>query len=128
MGNHNSGGSRPGAGRKKHTQTIRTRAIANQLAKREVTPLHVLTKTMEEFWGLALAAPEQPVRLQHMRDACVYARDAAPFIHARLSSVSATVRKVTNIKDLSDDELVALAASVGVEPTAERPTEPDRVH
>ena len=40
--NGNHGGRRPGAGRKPKSATIRTRIVANQLAKRELTPLHVL--------------------------------------------------------------------------------------
>lgn len=86
-----------------------------ELAKREMTPLHVLISTMVELWKQAQAAEHVPTRLQLMREACVVATQAAPYIHARLTNVNATVRKVTSVRDLSDDELIALAASVGAE-------------
>ena len=40
--NGNHGGRRPGAGRRLKSETIRTRAVARQLGKREMTPLHIL--------------------------------------------------------------------------------------
>ena len=41
------------------------------------------------------------------------AEKCAPYLHPRLSSVAATVRRVSSLKDLSDDELAALAADLG---------------
>ena len=36
-------------------------------------------------------------------------------MHAKLTNISATIRKVTSIKDLSDEELLSIAASAGAE-------------
>ena len=80
-----------------------------------MTPLHILVSTMTELWEQAQKAEHVPTRLQFMREACAVATQAAPYIHARLSSVSATIRKVTSIKDLSDEELLSIAASAGAE-------------
>ena len=44
--------------------------------------------------------------------ACALAKDAAPYIHPRLA-VTASVRQITNIRDLSGSELVALIRSLG---------------
>ena len=68
-GNHNSGGKRAGAGRKAGSETIRTRRISNQLANRELTPLHVMVETMTAFWTQAMAATDVPTQLQYMRKA-----------------------------------------------------------
>ena len=46
---------------------------------------------------------------------------------ADLSSVNATIRKVTSLKDLSDDELLALATSAANEQAVELDA-PDVVH
>ena len=40
---------------------------------------------------------------------------AAPYIHARLTAVSATVRQISGVSDLSDAELAALIRSLGGE-------------
>jgi hypothetical protein len=106
------GGKRPGAGRPHGAQGIRTARIGRQLAKKEITPLHILVESMTAFWEQAQRTVETQPKLALMREACNVAKDAAPYIHARLSSVNATIRKVTSIKDLSDDELLALAGSV----------------
>jgi hypothetical protein len=74
---------------------------------------------MTAFWEQAQATAETQPKLALMREAAAVAEKAAPYIHARLSSVHATVRKVTSIKDLSDDELIALAASAGAEESEE---------
>ena len=113
--NGNHGGRREGAGRKHKSETIRTRAVARQLEKREMTPLHVLISTMVAFWEQAQATAETQPKLALMKEAAAIAERAAPYIHARLSSVSATIRKVTSIKDLSDEELLSIAASAGAE-------------
>jgi hypothetical protein len=40
------------------------------------------------------------------------ARDCAPYLHPRLSSISANYRRITSIQQLSDEELLAVAAGV----------------
>ena len=107
------GGFRPGAGRKRGSATIRSRKIANELAREGLTPLQVMIETMRELWRHAQAATSASERLEKQLQACAVAEKCAPYLHPRLSSVAATVRRVSSLKDLSDDELAALAADLG---------------
>ena len=88
-----SGGKRPGAGRKQGASTKRTRAIADGLIEAGVTPLEVMLRAMrqhyaEERWDAAAAI----------------AKDCAPYLHPRLSSVEHK-RSPIDLERLSDDEL-----------------------
>ena len=65
-----------------------------------MTPLHILVESMTAFWEEAQRTVEKQPKLALMREACGVAEKAAPYIHARLSSVNATIRKVTSLKDL----------------------------
>lgn len=112
------GGYRPGAGRKKGAAEIRSRRIANELAREGLTPLEVMVATMRELWQQAQAAAMPAERLEKQLAACSVAERAAPYIHPRLAAVAATVRQVTSIRDLSDAELAALAQSLGAEAAA----------
>jgi hypothetical protein len=107
------GGYRAGAGRKKGAATVRTRQIANELAREGLTPLQVMIDTMRELCQQAAEAPTAAERLEKKLAACAVAKDAAPYIHPRLTSVAATVRQVNSVRDLSDAELVALTQSLG---------------
>jgi hypothetical protein len=107
------GGFRLGAGRKKGAAEIRTRRIANELAREGLTPLQVLIDTMRELCQQAAEAPTAAERIEKKLAACVVAKDAAPYIHPRLAAVAATVRQVTSVRDLSDAELLALIGSLG---------------
>jgi len=109
------GGYRPGAGRKKGAAEIRTRRIANELAREGLTPLEVMIAAMRELCEWAETAPTKEVRVERMREAVAVAQAAAPYIHPRLAAVTASVRRVTSVKDLSDDELAALIRSLGGE-------------
>ena len=83
-----------------------------------------MVETMRGLWWLqAQAASTLEGRLEKQLAACAVAEKAAPYIHARLASVAATVRRVTSVKDLSDGELVALIRSMGGE-VIEAPAEP----
>ena len=81
------GGCRPGAGRKKGAAEVRTRRIANELARDGLTPLEVMVATMRELWQHAQSAATPAERLEGQRAACAVARDAAPYIHPRLAVV-----------------------------------------
>jgi hypothetical protein len=116
------GGYRPGAGRKKGAAEIRTRRIANELAREGLTPLEVMISTMRELWGQAQVAMTSGERLEKQLAACAVAEKAAPFVHARLSAVSAAVRQIRDVRDLSDAELTALVQSLGGE-VIDSPTE-----
>lgn len=99
IGNSNAGtgrgGRRPGAGRKKGSATKRTRDIADQAAREGITPLEVMLKTMQALVATAervarsKAKPAKgtPLALDLMLAASGVAKDAAPYMHPRLSAV-----------------------------------------
>ena len=70
------GGKRPGAGRKPGSATKRTREIADRAAARGLTPLEVMLRAMRRHW-----------RKGELDRAAVIAKDAAPYVHPRLSSI-----------------------------------------
>jgi len=69
------GGKRPGAGRKPGSATKRTREIADQAAASGLTPLEVMLRLMRRYW-----------RKGQADRAAAIAKDAAPYVHPRLSS------------------------------------------
>lgn len=74
----NTGGKRKGAGRKKSATTRKTREIADQLAESgEVTPLEMM-----------LEAARRHYKAKRWDEAAAIAKDCAPYIHPRLSSVA----------------------------------------
>jgi len=92
------GGARANAGRKAGTANVKTREIADKCAETGLTPLEVMLEIM-------LGTDDERLKL-------TAAQAAAPYVHAKLSSVElsggVTVRAV---KELSDDELAYIAAS-----------------
>ena len=70
------GGARQGAGRKQGAATRRTRAIADQAAEHGVLPLDVMLEAMRTHHAAG-----------DLDKAAVFAKDAAPYLHARLQSV-----------------------------------------
>lgn len=73
------GGARIGAGRKPGSVTQKTRDIAAKATANGITPLEVMLAAMR-------AAQDDG----NAREAAFYANMAAPYMHARLSSVNAT--------------------------------------
>ena len=71
------GGARPGTGRKKGSATQKTREVAVKAAAEGITPLEVMLKAMRAYdqAGDTVAA-------------CAVAKDAAPYIHARLAAIA----------------------------------------
>lgn len=110
------GGSREGAGRPKGALTVRTRKIAERALATGKTPLEVMVDNMRHFQQVAfdaeavlatmssenlpggdnpedqfkalLAEVKKAAGLRQMAQEC--ARDAAPYIHPRLSTVAHT--------------------------------------
>ena len=73
------GGHRPGAGRKKGSQSSKTKArlaVVERLSTGAPTPLDVMLAAMED----ALARGD-------MSAAAAFAKDAAPYMHPRLQAV-----------------------------------------
>ena len=70
------GGARAGAGRKVGSVTTKTREIAEKCAEMGLTPLEVMIESMMDFYQSG--DREAAVRV---------AKDAAPYIHPRLSAI-----------------------------------------
>lgn len=70
------GGKRVGAGRKAGAATRKTREIADRAAEDGITPLEVMLGAMREAWEAGDKAA-----------AANFAKDAAPYMHARLAAV-----------------------------------------
>ena len=71
------GGLRPGGGRPKGAKTVRTRAIAEQVALTGLTPLEVMMEGMRYYQAIG-----------NRDKAVAIAKDAAPYMHPRLHSVA----------------------------------------
>jgi len=75
-GRPNTGGKRPGAGRPKGSHDVKTRAVAAALAEQGITPLEVICEAMWAHYQKG-----------ELDAAASLAKDAAPYMHARLSAV-----------------------------------------
>lgn len=113
------GGKRQGAGRKLGVATRNTRAFAEAAFHTGITPLQVMIEAMRKHY-----------EAKDLDAAAAIAKDAAPYMHPRLSTVEldATVRR--DPIDLSDAELATIAASrsADVAGQADSAPEPDRLH
>lgn len=88
------GGKRPGAGRKPGTvseATRRRKEVAKQALSEGVSPLDVMLTTMRTLWDQATDDAGRVVNLGKAMQANIVAKDAAPFLHPKLSSVEAKV-------------------------------------
>lgn len=127
------GGKRIGAGRPAGALTKRTREVAEKASAMGKTPLEIMLENMrhfqqvaldaeavleglsaeeitggskmtpEEQFKLLLAKAKQAAGLREKAQEC--ARDAAPFIHARLSNVQMEVGQPGDFDGLDADEL-----------------------
>ena len=87
-----SGGARLGAGRKRGSLSQKTTEIAHRAAREGKMPLEVM-----------LAAMQDAFKKGDLTKAAGFAKDAAPYMHPRLSSVE------LDLKGLTDEELRAAA-------------------
>lgn len=88
------GGKRPGSGRKPGTvseATRRRKEVAEKALSEGIAPLDVMLTTMRAIWEQAVDADGKVVNLGKAMQANIVAKDAAPFLHPRLSAVEATV-------------------------------------
>lgn len=74
------GGTRSGAGRKPGSANVKTREIADKAAQAGITPLEVMLEAMHQCRDKG-----------DIEKAAYFAKDAAPYIHARLANVDAKV-------------------------------------
>ncbi|TIN80716.1 hypothetical protein [Mesorhizobium sp.] len=96
------GGKRKGAGRKPGAATKRTRAIADKATAEGLTPLEVMLKAMRAH-----------VKNDKLDEAASIAKDAAPYMHAKLASIQHTGRgggpiQTVDLSKLSGDDLARL--------------------
>lgn len=93
------GGKREGAGRKKGVPNKRNAEIQKAVEESGLTPLQYLLSVMRD-----------PVAEPRERQACAIA--AAPYVHAKLSSIEMTAdMRIHKPQDLTDDELASIAAT-----------------
>lgn len=98
------GGPRKGAGRARGAATKRTRKIADRESQKGLTPLEVMLKAMREH-----------ADKQDWDAAASIAKDAAPYMHAKLASIQHTgrgggpIQTVTYRKDSSMHTMPSLA-------------------
>ena len=88
------GGKREGAGRPTGSASAKSRAIADRAASEGVTPLEVMLEAMRDLHGRGKLA-----------EAAHFARDAAPYMHPRLSATTATVAHSFDTNGLTDADL-----------------------
>ena len=88
-------------GRQKGVANKRTREIADAAIKEGLTPLEYMLAVLRDETA-------DPERRDEMANA------AAPYIHPRLASIEASHRIKSDVRDLSDAELVATASSTGI--------------
>jgi hypothetical protein len=83
------GGARKGAGRKAGSSTKRTREIADRAAEEGITPLEYMLQVMRD-------------ETNDPRERLNAAVSAAPFIHAKLSSVEMNAKVTTHEASIDD--------------------------
>ena len=86
------GGPRPNSGRKPGTLNEKNRIIATKAIQSGITPLEVMIEAMRKVYDEQGAVEATP-----------FAEKAAPFVHARISSME--LKGDLAIKTVSDDDL-----------------------
>ena len=93
-----SGGARPGAGRPKGTgRPLKERAIGKRCRETGQTPLEVM-----------LFAMRHAFRAGRYDLAALHAKNAAPYVHARLTAAKMEFKR---LEEMTDDELAAHIAA-----------------
>lgn len=86
------GGRRSGAGRKPGAATRKTREIAEQATAEGITPLEVMLRAMRKFVENAekMAGIDEAGSMTLMKEAADVAKNAAPYMHPRLTAMEVT--------------------------------------
>lgn len=107
------GGRRSGAGRKPGAATKKTREIAEQAAAEGITPLEVMLRAMRKFVENAekMAGIDEPTSMTLMKEAADVAKNAAPYMHPRLTAMEVTGK---NGKDLVPEQPKGVLVVPGV--------------
>nr|WP_107341713.1 hypothetical protein [Agrobacterium pusense] len=101
------GGKREGSGRPKGARTVRTTKVAEREHQNGITPLEVMLKAMRAH-----------VDKNDLDAAASIAKDAAPYMHAKLASVQHSGPKggpiqTVDLTNVSEEQLNALEAIFG---------------
>lgn len=82
------GGYRPGGGRPKGSKDKKKRAPSLPITLKDegMSPLDIMLSVMRYHWKEAMKDPEAP-DVQHLHSANAAAKDAAPYVHSRLTTV-----------------------------------------
>lgn len=101
------GGARKGAGRPRGSASKKTRAIADRESKKGITPLEVMLKAMREH-----------ARKKNWDAAASFAKDAAPYMHAKLAAVQHSgpgggAIPIVDLTNMTPDDLTRLEALFG---------------
>lgn len=104
------GGARPGAGRKKGAAAQKSRKAADDLTAKLVAtarlqPLEMMVEVAQQLWDEAVGLDGKIVDRKLALAAATLAKDAAPYVHPRLTSVEA--KHTHDFSRLSDAELAA---------------------
>jgi hypothetical protein len=81
------GGKREGAGRKRGNLSQKTRDIARRAAEEGITPLEVMLKAMTVHYNA-----------RRYDEAAAVAKDAAPYMHPRLSAMQVSGEMVHHVR------------------------------
>jgi hypothetical protein len=100
-----SGGRRLGSGRKPSAVRraaaqkirLRSRELLDQAAQEGVMPLQIQLEYMRHVWAAAHQGPEPDMQL--MKEAAAAAAAVSPYVHPRLSALTAKVESVTTLSD-----------------------------
>lgn len=93
------GGKRPGAGRKKGVPNKRTAEVQRQVEESGITPLEFMLRIMRTEPG---EIKDQRVLQSMMEMRFEAAKAAAPYVHARLSSIDLKADIATHEASLDD--------------------------
>jgi hypothetical protein len=94
------GGARPGAGRKKGSPNKKTAELQKAVAESGVTPLEFMLSIMRTQPGDDIEDPRILTDMLALRFEA--AKAAAPYVHAKLSSVEMTANVTTHEASLDD--------------------------
>jgi hypothetical protein len=102
------GGKRPGAGRKVGSKSkttiereLKAAALARNAADQGVTPLDVMLDTMRDLFNQG-----------RKQDASAVAKDAAPYVHAKLAAVEVDLSGEVGLTAQDDDQIDARLADL----------------
>jgi hypothetical protein len=110
------GGKRPGAGRKKNSPNRASADRERKVAASGETPLDVLLRAMRLLLAFAdESANDKKQREHYIRAAASVAKDVAPYIHPRLSTVEQSMR------DRPEKIIVEVIGGLPVGSTPENP-------